>query len=264
VKIVGFSRDERIVRPADHIRRREEHKRADLDFPRGSDEGVIYLLPIPSVKDSVHITGTDISIESIIKEAAVGSVFVGYGIPYSMVSLINERKCLVFDGERDEIFVDKNARLTAEGTLGRLMTEGSLALSDMKVGVIGYGRIGSHLCRMLTAVGADVTIFSSRTREQILRADEILRAEVLPYSALGKFDLSSQAVLINTAPAAYLTAEESASLSGVRVIELASGNNIPSQIKYERFAAVPSRMYIDSAARAYVEYYERCAAKYNL
>ena len=255
MKISLFSEDKRIVRLADHIRRKYGR---DCGYDGASPPRDICLLPIPSVRDGVHITGTDISIDDAITGSAEGTVFVGYGIPYSAVSLINERGGLAFDCEDDGIFVDKNARLTAEGAIGRIMTDGAVALSDMHIGVIGLGRIGSYLCRMLCAIGSAVTAFSSKA------VSELYGARVLPYSATEDFDFSALSVLINTAPADVLACARRDTLSAVRVIELASGENIPAEIKYERFAAVPSKMYIESASAAYVDFYERCAAKYDL
>ena len=54
-------------------------------------------------------------------------------------------------------------------------------------------------------------------------------------------------ILINTAPAHILSEDYKESLGGVRIIELASGDNIPPGLNYERMAAIPARMYPKSA-----------------
>ena len=69
-------------------------------------------------------------------------------------------------------------------------------------------------------------------------------------SSLTSERLSSLDILINTAPARLIGERAAEALSSVRVIELASGDNIPEGINVERLASVPAIMYPASAGAA--------------
>ena len=230
MNIISYSNDGRIVRLGEYIE--ERFSESDLNF---------YLLPIPTARDGKHITGKETELSALLSSARAGDVFVGYDVPETFIEAARAREIHVF-----------NARLTAEGTLARLMSGGRLSVKEMRVGVIGLGRIGGRLVRMLSMLGTKVTAFSSKT-------DENICAEVIPYHEMQTFNYKNLDILINTAPTPLIDGSFSDRLRDVLIIELASGNNIEKSIPFERYAAVPSAMYPESAARAYVEFFRRCA-----
>ena len=241
MNIISYSNDGRIVRLGEYIE--ERFSESDLNF---------YLLPIPTARDGKHITGKETELSALLSSAREGDVFVGYDVPETFIEAARARGIHVFDAARDLRFIEENARLTAEGTLARLMSGGRVSVTEMKVGVIGLGRIGGRLVRMLSMLGTKVTAFSSKT-------DENICAEVIPYREMQTFNYKNLDVLINTAPTPLIDGSFSDRLRDVLIIELASGNNIEKSIPFERYAAVPSAMYPESAARAYVEFFGRCA-----
>lgn len=213
----------------------------------------IMLLPVPSSKDGVSVFGTEEPLSELCRTAGEGTLTVGYGIPKEFAVALFEKGAEVIDLEEDEIYLSENARLTAVGTVGRLLTSEGRAPCRLSVGIIGYGRIGAFLLRYLMFLGAEVRVFTSR-RSALL---ELLRAGVdaRDTSWLEQLDGDGKAenplrglnVLINTAPAKILRSSSAGLLEGVRVIELASGNNLPKEIDCERFASVPCVMYPESA-----------------
>ena len=249
MNIVSYSNDGRVMRLCEYI---EKYIEKYTEKRHGASDRSFYLLPIPSARDGVHITGTDEELSSLTQKCAREDVIVGYGIPPECFAAAQARGIYVLDAERDEKFTDENARLTAEGVLARLMSSSDVSVSEMKIAIIGLGRIGGRLCRMLSYLGAKVTAFSSKSEQDIC-------ADVLPYGKMQTFDYKSLDILINTAPVPLIDASLSDALSCVRVIELASGENIPRAIPYTRLSAVPSAMYPESAARVYVEFFGRCA-----
>ena len=68
----------------------------------------------------------------------------GYGIP--MIDML----------KREELLV-RNAIPTAEGAIKIAIEETDITLHSSRMLVIGYGRIGTVLCRMLRGIGAHVT-----------------------------------------------------------------------------------------------------------
>lgn len=72
------------------------------------------------------------------------------------------------DLSADPEYVLKNAHLTAEAALCRAMQLSSRALMDSMCLVIGYGRIGRRLARLLHAMGADT---AAAARRKAVRAE---------------------------------------------------------------------------------------------
>ncbi len=68
------------------------------------------------------------------------------------------RLCL----DADENYTQANALLTAEGAVHAAMRALPCAIRDIRALVIGYGRIGRQTARLLTALGASVTVAARR------------------------------------------------------------------------------------------------------
>lgn len=96
-----------------------------------------------------------------------------------------------------EAYLLKNARLTAEGTLSILMNRSEGALCAQRALILGYGRIGRALGRLLKATGGTVCAATRRSETRRMAREDGLIAcgmdalgEVMPH-----FDL-----IINTVP----------------------------------------------------------------
>ena len=209
----------------------------------------VMLLPIPVSRDGVHITGTEKDFAQLLHECDPGEAIVAYAAPRILRELASEKGALLLDPEKDEEYVMANARLTAIGTLGRLLTEERCSPCQLSIGVIGYGRIGQSLVRLLMFLGSEVKVFTSKTE---LRRDlQMLGVCGVDSCALSEecTELSDLDVLINTAPVKLLAQNTAKALSHTRVIELASGKNIPESIPHEIWSSLPANMYPVSAAR---------------
>ena len=122
----------------------------------------LVLLPVPTTKDNLHITKTDIPISDTLCNVGRGSVLVGYGLPSDYRIEAEQRGASVLDLLYDEKYQTENAQLTALGALGYILSTEKRAPSDIRFGVVGYGRIGSRIARMLLFLGADVKIYTSK------------------------------------------------------------------------------------------------------
>ena len=163
-------------------------------------------------------------------------LLVGYALPEGW----DAYACRVIDLARDEIFLEENARLTALGTVGHLLTEYVRALCEMKVGVLGVGRIGRYLVRYLSLLGARVVIYSSKEQKGLPEGVEQVTVDwSTPPSPLLFSDLD---ILINTAPTPFLRENTRAD-----VIDLASGVPIPKSIPHKKLSSLPARLYHESA-----------------
>ena len=211
----------------------------------------IILLPTPSTRDGIHITDTDIRISDIICELHGGEAVFGYGLSEELMKAICEGGAAAYDLSLDEILLEENARLTALGTLSTILNGMTADPDSLRIGILGFGRIGRHLARFLTFHGVSLVIFTSKKDlPEELRSVGVCSVET---GYLGEeSDLSllrDLDILINTAPARIITDRAESALVGTKVIELASGNNIPQRLNPIVLPSIPGRMYPESAGR---------------
>ena len=216
----------------------------------------LLLLPIPTAKDKVHITKTDLELSETLTGVGEGSVVVGYDIPMWYTekarSLGARVLDLIFDGE----FMGDNAYTTSLGALSYIMNSEKRQITDLSFGIVGYGRIGSRLTELLLFFGARVRVYTSREETAL----ELCRCGVLADDGIyrGEFSAEGMDILINTAPCDLSGAFLGKSLpDSFRIIELASGENFDGVDRVERLPALPDRYYPESAARAYLRAVKR-------
>ena len=211
----------------------------------------VILLPIPSAKDNIHVTGTSVSLIDLMKLKNGKTLLAGYGIPLNVVKEAAAHGIEVTDVSCDEEFLRENAELTAHGTAGVILTDNKNDVSDMKIGIIGYGRIGKILARILLFLGARTVIFTSSEKTVLELCGVGIEAELSERA--GKYrDLD---ILVNTAPAKLVSKEDADAMTrrGTRLIELASGDPLPEADGKIKLPSIPDRMYPISAARIYAK-----------
>ncbi len=210
----------------------------------------LIILPIPTTRDGTYITGTKTELSALFDYIDEGVFLAGYGIPLWLREGAVARGASVYDGGEDEKFLLENARITAHGTLGRMLTETGRDVSELTVGIMGYGRIGSALSELLLFLGAGVKIYSASREKVTMLAEAGVLAEELSDEA----DFSGLDILINTAPNSLIPEKKVGELidGGTHMIELASGQNY-SDGRVVRMASIPDKMYPLSAGRLYAK-----------
>lgn len=230
---------------------------ACVQYIRGLDcfEGVeeLLLLPIPSTRDNKTILGTNIVIDSLISLVDGASLVVGYSLPATFKSTLTGVGCPVHDVGCDEEFLCENAELTAQAALGILLNTAGASVSDLRVGIVGYGRIGKRLARLLLCLGSSVRVYSSDVGKRLDLGEWGITTALSAKDA----DLSELDVLVNTAPAAIFDTEHFP--EGLRVIDLASGDNFPGLSSVEKYPSIPAKMFPRSAGVAWGRSIERFA-----
>lgn len=209
--------------------------------------GRLILLPIPSSRDKKYITQSSYTIENICHVLEHGDYLVGYNLPAELLKFADQKKVKVYDGSLDEAFLGENAFLTAEGTLGYLLTHSKRDPSELSVGIIGYGRIGQRLLRLLLLFGSKITVFTGRKSVAL----ELGEMGVSACLVGEKSDLSGLDILINTAPERQI--DESDLPPELEIIDLASGNVFEPSDRLTKLASVPDAMYPLTAGRLYAE-----------
>lgn len=228
----------------DFVRRAECFKNIDR----------LILLPIPSTRDKHTILGTNIYIYEVFDILDESSLLVGYGLPCDLTDDARERGLRVCDVEGDETFLVQNAELTALATLGIILNSTTLSPRDMRIGIVGYGRIGRRLARLFLFLGSDVRIYTSRSSMRL----ELCEFGVPTYMSTAQADLDGIDILINTAPAEIFDTSPGGGFpTGLRVIDLASGNNFPHLETVERYPSIPSKMFPHTAGLEWGKSIER-------
>jgi hypothetical protein len=218
----------------------------------------VILLPIPTSRDGIHLTGSEKLLREALGDVSRGELVVGYAIPDADAEYIRSKGGAVCDVARDEEFVDENARITAIGTLEYLLTGFNLVPSDMKIGIVGYGRIGRHLARILLFLGAKIRIYTSKNLTRVELGGCGVESRVIDYDSAALEDLDELDVLINTAPTPLADCFEGRRIPrGLSVIELASGNNFDGVEGVIKLPSIPERNYPKTAGRAYFHAIQR-------
>lgn len=212
----------------------------------------LVLLPVPTTRDGIYVTGTEIPLSETLSGVGEGSFVVGYGMPDSYIADVLGRGAFALELSRDEDFLTENAYITAVGALGYILTTDNRTPSDAVYGIVGYGRIGSRLLRLLLFLGARAVVYTTRQKTQLELCECGTRSVCISDSTDGAFDFSGVDILINTSPRDMSKSFPKGRVpEGMRVIELASGKNFVGVEGVEPLPSLPGRMYPVSAGRAY-------------
>jgi len=120
----------------------------------------------------------------------------------------------------DEPFTQENADMTAEAAVGLLITASPYRLSEMKIAIVGGGRIARALAMRLIALKAGHVEAFARSSEQRAKAEALgAQSSALPVGER----LAGFHALFNTAPAPVISDDELGYLAeGAYACELAS------------------------------------------
>ena len=218
----------------------ERQRACEKILRESSVGGRLLLLPIPTTRDKKYISGSDTPLDDLPNMLDDQTRVAGYAIPPGLFSSKS-----VYDASLDEDFLQENAVLTAKGTIGYLLTHVDRDISELKIAVVGYGRIGRVLLRLLLLLGAAPVMLTTRRSVAMELSEMGICAEELDKNT----PLSDIDILINTAPS-RLIAEERLSDNAL-TIDLASGNNFEPGERLVKLSSVPSEMYPVSAGRIY-------------
>lgn len=160
------------------------------------------ILPVPA--ENAHgllnapLGSQPCRIEHILDCAGCGAVIIGGRISAQIKTSAAERGQRCFDYMKCPNFTVKNAAITAEGAVSELMRRARSALCDMRILVVGWGRIGKLLINKLSALCPAVYLMSVNTEARALAAE--LGCPSLPPDCPREILHGFDAV-INTAPA---------------------------------------------------------------
>ena len=202
----------------------------------------IHLLPIPTKA----LCKENAAYQALFANLQAGDLACGYGIPPKIKDEILLRGGRVFEQEEDACFIEENARLTAEVTMGYILAQ-PRAPMDLSVGIIGYGRIGSALCRMLLFFGAGVRIFTERAEVRASLGTSGIESRPIRYEAGEHPDLAGLDLVIQTAPAKIFTKENAPTCP---LWNLAAALYVEEGVAVRQLSALPAKVCYESGGRA--------------
>ena len=172
-----------------------------------SEDTAVVLLPVPSFDGQGNIKGGG-SLQSLLQALPKDVLILGGNLNHPVCHDYE-----TVDFLQDPDYVAQNAAITAHCAIREAMDRLPVTLEGQSVLVIGWGRIGKCLARLLQGLDARVTI---ATRKESDRA----MAAALGYTAisLGEIQSRDYRLIYNTAPAPILPEDDSPALK----IDLAS------------------------------------------
>ena len=218
-----------------------------LESVTGTLSGRLILLPIPTTRDNIYINGTDLTLGSVVPLLTNESTLVGYNIPRDLVYNAEEVGAGVYDAGRDERFLMENAIISARGAIGYLLTNFTRDIADMKIGIIGYGRIGRALLRYLICLGSSPILYTGRQEVAVELGSSGIDCRVLGEGC----DLGGLDILINTSPTSQISIDDLDPMT--KIIDLASGKPFPTSDRVTKLSSIPDAMYPLTAGRLYAE-----------
>lgn len=183
--------------------------------------------PTPFTKDSYNVFGTEITINDFLEISKDKIVFAG-AIPTSVKERLSSKNTSFYDLMEYEDIAILNAIPTAEGAINVAMGMSDITLHGSNILVLGYGKIGKILSKMLLGIGANVYCEARKGKDlaQILAMgyNSIDLKDLDKY--LSKFDY-----VFNTIPYLVLDEDRLTKLKKeVCIIDLAS---MPGGIDFE-------------------------------
>lgn len=153
-------------------------------------------------------------------------------------TIAEKRKLFLLQPLKDEEYLLENAKLTAEGAVFFAMSKMTIALKDAACMVIGYGRIGKELTRILRSLGAEVVVAARREESRIEAGKNSIAINKIR-SVLNKQDL-----ILNTVPSPILSENSLFRIKQTAfLLELASK---PYGFDLDRAKAIGVRAHLES------------------
>lgn len=154
------------------------------------------ILPLPTIANT-KIKGTDITFDEFSGSlSCVQKVFCG-NIDVTPFENYYSYYC-------DESFLINNSRLTAQGVLRLILDTVDCDMIELNAVVIGYGRCGKSICRLLKNCGFKV-MSASRRKETIIEAyNDGIKA--VPINQIEEF-VDNTDIVINTVPVNIISTE---------------------------------------------------------
>ena len=241
-------------------------KRGDylfLPIPVKFDDGLI-IMPFSNEK---------ISAREVISKLKVDATVIFGGLDENTYDYIVNEKNHFVDLLKNEAYLKKNAKLTAQAALNIAMVKSSVSFSDLTVCILGQGRIGKHLSTLLIPYGGKINVCTSKPHKI---NDNSLRNghqdHLQAFSTHDAIDVINQShIVFNTIPHRLFNKEEIDQIKkDITIYELASypygfdvtyAKNIGIDSAVE--LGLPGRFFSKSAGKVIFESFKKIDMEIN-
>lgn len=128
----------------------------DVDYALSSD---IIILPVPVTFDGENINAPyskkELSIDEFLDGISPSALVFGGQIKPDIAKALDDKSIKYYDYLNREELAIRNSIPTAEGAIKIAIEETPITIHGSKCLVLGYGRIGKILSKMLAGLGAD-------------------------------------------------------------------------------------------------------------
>lgn len=141
------------------------------DYRDAVDGAVGVVLPLPASTDGIFLncpfgsSQDKLRLNDILETVEKDCIIVGGRIPDDFIDNAKKAGILVNDYFLSEDFQIKNAYITAEAAISIAMNSLNKNICGAKIAITGYGRIAKHLIRLLSAMGANLTVAARKTSD---------------------------------------------------------------------------------------------------
>jgi dipicolinate synthase subunit A len=187
------------------------------------DENSVIILPLPATRNgktvNMPFSKKEIEVDRLLSFLGKENFVFGGIIKGELLSRLRETDVPYID-YYDKAFIEKNAVLTAFGTLKIILEHIDFALPMGKFAVTGYGRVAKETASLLSSLSCHVTVFA---RNPSQREDAMIKGcKAHPITMLSSLAREYD-IIINTVPSQIFTEETSKNINEkCKVIELAS------------------------------------------
>lgn len=192
----------------------------------------LILLPLPFSADGIRIfcplSCEDIKLDDLASLLTDGQIVAGGKFTTDFCKKLTEKGCKILDYYTSERLSILNAIPTAEGALAIAMNELKITMFGSKCAVVGYGRIGKILSKMLKKLDSDVTVFARS--EEALTWAEADGVNAVNIKKMAEY-ISDKHVIFNTVPSMVIDRSVlDKTKNNVIIIDLASA---PGGVDFE-------------------------------
>ena len=180
------------------------------------------ILPVPASRNKKLINAPFSNADIVLSEKLFSNLknkVVFAGIVSSLIEDVKPSGLYIRDYYQREDFLIPNALLTAEGAVSIALKEYGKSIFSSRRLVVGFGRIGKILAKLLKNMGAKVTVSARSVKDiSLAKISGFETTNVSKINEKADFDL-----IFNTVPALVLDAAVLSFLSSARmIIDLAS------------------------------------------
>lgn len=189
------------------------------------DNGDIILGPVPLTSDKVNLStpfsDNKIKIDDVIEELKnKNKIFMAGKIINEICEKLDRNNIKYFDLLKREELAVLNAISTSEGTIQTIMENTQKTIHGSNILIMGFGRIGKMLAKMLDGIGAKVSC-------EARKYSDIAWIKAYGYNAIHLNDLNKELenfdIIVNTIPVTILNETRLTNLKkDCTIIDLAS------------------------------------------